>query len=258
MTEPTGAERAKLLARLRALRAMTVENGCSEEEAMVAAQRADELMQKLGVDATEEDVKGDRYGARKRPLNGNIQRKSEHEVRWVCESIARFCDCRVWRGTGGAIVELIYFGTAEDTDTAHWLSDVIRAAMEQEFQGYLGSSMRNPHINGRSLRWDFMLGMAKRLCERLDAMTAARKAEIERSTQGTSRALVPVTKVRTVLEKYGEYCRKNNIQIGRGRASRGGGRSQGAYEAGRAAGDRVGFGRPVSGGGAGPFQIGKG
>lgn len=259
MTDTPGADRAKLFARLKALRAMTVENGCSEEEAMNAARKADSLMQQLGADATDDDVKGDKYGARKRPLNGNIQRKADHEVRFCTSAIARFADCESWgeqREGEGRI--LAFFGTAEDTETAHWLADVIRVSMETECHRYLASRDRDRHLHGRSVRPDFMLGMARRINERLDEMTRARKAAIREATAGTSRALVIVNKTQVVTEKYAQYLRDRKMVMGKRRTSRIGGRSAAAREAGMAAGDRVGFGRPVSGGSSGPAMIGRG
>jgi hypothetical protein len=56
-----GAARAKIAAKLRALLAMTVENGCTGAEAMIAAQKAAELMQQHDLTcASVEDVKADR------------------------------------------------------------------------------------------------------------------------------------------------------------------------------------------------------
>lgn len=61
--------RAKILIKLRALLAKTVSNGCTEAEALAAAEKASAIMEEYDLSYTDvEQVRDERYGARRRPL----------------------------------------------------------------------------------------------------------------------------------------------------------------------------------------------
>ena len=190
-----------------------------------------------------EEVKAERYGARKRPFNGTLRRRTPHESKWTFNALARFCDCKCWHSGS----ELVFFGSAPDTENAHNLADIIRMTMESEFQRYLGSYERDPSpsMHGRALRTSFMLGMARRVSERLDAMRAARGQRTQAAP--ASRALVVIAMQQVVTEKYAEYLRARGMRVGKARGGHVSNRSQDAYDAGAAAGGRVGLGKMIGG-----------
>ncbi len=234
--------RAKIVLKLRALLAKTVENGATEHEALAAAEKASELMEEYDLSYTDvEQVRDERYGARRRPFaGGTSRRRTHHEASMVHGAIQRFCDCKCWYSG----VELVFFGSETDTETAHHLADMIRVAMDREWASYLNSPQREQGVHGRSLRASFMIGMANRLNKRLDELKAARERNVNRSattagqTQaGTGRALVLVAKKEIVEERFA----KLGLKLGTKASGRTGGQSAGAYRAGQAAGDRVGL-----------------
>lgn len=248
MTTESKSRREAIMNKVRALLAKTVANGCTEEEAMAAAALADKLMQEhdLAYEDVEREVRDERYGARRRPFaNGNGKRRTAHPVQYCTHYIAQYFDCKVWcSGT-----ELIYFGSADDTELAHQMTDLLRLALDGEWSAYLNSPSRNPYVHGRTLRASFMAGMTRRLNDRLNQMKA------ERNAPSTGRALV-VVKTQVVNEKFVAYKREHNLNL-RSRSTTRTISSGAAYRAGQDAGSRVDLGGSKLGGGA-SARIGRG
>lgn len=242
----TGKDRrTAIIAKVQALFAKTVENGCTEAEAMAAASAASRLMKEhdLTYKDIEAELRDERYGARVRPMDSsNERRRTRHEVSLVCSNIAAYFNCRVWT-SGNSL--LVYFGSADDTELAHRLTDLIRVTMDTEWAAYLKSPHRDRFEHGRTLRTSFMVGMAGRLRERLDAMKAERD---QANAPSTGRALV-VVKNAIVAEKFAAYAKEHDLKLGGGRYRRY--RENGAHAAGRKAADRVDLGGgKIDGGGA--------
>ncbi len=230
-----------IIGRVQALLTKTVENGCTEAEAMSAAEAANRLMEEydLSYDDLEKEVREEKFGARRRPFGGGTyRRRTFHEV-WGCVgSIANYFDCRVWRNGS----ELIFFGSANDSELAHDYVDFLRIVMTGECAKYIKSPDRAPG-HGRTLRASFMMGMSMRIDERLREMKRSRTQHAD-----TSRALV-VLKGQIVTEKYGAYLRENNIRMGSVSGARYA-NSSGAYASGKTAGSRIDLGVGKIGSGA--------
>ena len=115
MTTEGKAKREKLLAKIRALLAMTEENGCTEAEAMSAAAAADKLLQEYDLTYSdvdmENEVRGERYGCRRKAFV-RPGCKTEHEVaRWCFQTLLRYFNCRGYADNDETSV---IFGTIED------------------------------------------------------------------------------------------------------------------------------------------------
>lgn len=242
------SRREAIIAKVKALVEKTVERGCSEAEAISAAALAGKPMREHDLEYRdiEREVRDERYGARSGPLDRSKPRRRTpllnetdaemHEVFLLCGEIAKFFDCEVW----GTENELTYFGSAHDTELAHRLTDLIRVAMDFEWASYLNSDRRDPTIHVRTLRTSFMVGMMRRLDERLKAVKQ------ERSGLPTGRTLVEV-KSAVVSEKFATFMRNSGLQLESVDVLEYDG-SNGAYTAGQAAGDRVSLGgRKISG-----------
>lgn len=238
MTDTTAADhlarRKSIAAKIRALLTKTVANGCTEDEAMIAAEHAGKLMEDydLEYEDIEAEVRTESYGARCREFckGGNGRRRTFHPVWTVTSAIAAFFDCRGWsRG-----LDLVYFGTETDTELAHGMTDLLRLAMDTECAAYLRSSLRSTATNTRTLRSCFMSGMADRLSDRLNELKRARTAP------ATGRAVM-IIKGQMTEEKFATYARQNGLNL-KMRASYANLRSEGAYRAGQAAAGRVDLG----------------
>jgi hypothetical protein len=211
--------RAAALNRIRALMAKTVANGCSESEAMAAAAKVSELMDRYGLTYSDFEIKQER--CRKRQATDR-----RHDVNLVACAIARFCNCRHWLEDG----RIQYFGLPVDVTIATYMTDLCRSAMDVGFKRFVASDLCPWEDDVRTLRKPFMVAMAYRLSERFDAMADAR-GRTAMTADGTS--LVVVTNA--VVEK--QYLALK-LKLTPGRAPRY--RDNAAAEiAGRAAGDRV-------------------
>lgn len=212
------ANRQAAIQRIRALMAKTVANGCSESEAMAAAAKVSELMDRYGLTYSDFEIKQTRCRQRQAT-------ERRHDVILVACAIARFCNCRHWL-EGGRIQ---YFGLPVDVTIATYMTDLCRSAMDVGFKRFANSDLCPWDRDVRTLRKPFMVAMAYRLSERFDEMAASRA----RATTADGTSLVVVTNA--VVEK--QYLALK-LKLTPGRAPRFHNDAE-AESAGRAAGDRV-------------------
>jgi hypothetical protein len=228
------ADRADIIRRIQALQAKTLANGCTEAEALAAASLAGKLLVEHGLAMTDIQIQ-----ERKDCERGDIKtgRKRSHEIQYCVMAIGVFCDCKAWKSGGN----YSFFGFPEDVQTAIWLYNMIFASMGHELARYKATYPTGD--KGRSKRQShaFLLGMANRVAQRLRAMKREQDVQTQAST---GRALV-VVKGAVVASEFA----KTGMRLGKsgGQTSS---RDYNAYSAGQRAGDRVGFNRPVSHGGA--------
>jgi hypothetical protein len=144
-------------------------------------------------------------------------------------AIAEFCDCRVWREKDAAgEMRYVFFGLASDIEVAHYLTELIDAAVRTELGRYKTSSEYRQfrHQDRHLANASFALGMVASIADKLVAM----KAERDHVGETTGRALVMVKA--SVVEA--EFA-KLDMNL---KTARGGRRmvSMTAYEAGGVAG----------------------
>jgi hypothetical protein len=224
--------RDNLLDKIRALLSKTTENGCTEQEAMAALEKARAMMDAYEV--TEADLqltKAEAAVLRSEPAGS----RDPHNIKWyLCSGVADFCDCKAWRSrkTGG----LVFCGMLSDAQFATWLLDSLAGFVQGELVKHLMGNLA-PKGERRFVINGFVMGCTARISSRLEELTRQSKA----AAVGNSRALV-VTKtaaIKSTMEKAG-------IKLRSGRASSR--RIDGnSYRAGQSAGDRASFGRPVNG-----------
>ncbi len=223
----------KVKARIRALAEKTVSNGCTEAEALAAAEMVGRLLERYALSMQEIDVRAAECvqveirlpGMRRRPIDGCVP------------AIARFCDCKVWLARDAAGAAYAFFGFAPDTEMAAYLYTVVDRAMASEALRFKAAARLSGTVLARAGR-SFQHGMAARLAERLEAMHQAREAAVgARRATGTALILI---KHQVVAEAF----RAAGVRLRSG----GGGRlriNPSAYRSGIAAGDRINLERPV-------------
>lgn len=226
-------ELAKVKARIKALAEKTVSNGCTEAEAMAAAEMVGRLLERYALSMAEIDVREERCvqvevalgGKQRRPIDGCVP------------AIARFCDCKVWLSRGPSGVGYTFFGFEPDTEMARYLLQVIDRAMRAETTLFKQGLTRAKGVALRKAGNSFEHGMANRIAERLEAMHATREAAVAaQRTTGTALILV---KHRVVDEAF----RETGIRLVSASSLRR--RINAAYRQGMAAGGRVNLDRPV-------------
>jgi hypothetical protein len=223
------ADLDRLVQRIQALRAKTVEQGCTEQEALAAAEKVAELLDRHGLSLSELEL-------RRQPCEGigiDTGRRRAAPIDDCVPGIAEFFDCRVW-GEKAASGELryVFFGLTGDVEAAHYLYDLIERAFETETERFRAGGIYGEALSRdrRSATNSFQIGLARGIRARLRELREAREAALRGSS---GRDLVPIkaSVVEDELAKLGLTLRA------RSRASRRYVLTD-AYEAGHKAGKR--------------------
>ncbi len=163
----------KLKTRIQGLRAKTTENGCTEAEALSAAAKVAELLDRYDLSLTDVEIR-----------DGPCERR-EYETRRnkriplddCIGAVANFCDCRVWRekNTAGD-ARYVFFGLRSDVEVAHYLTELIDTAVRSELGRYKTTAdyQRFRHQDRHMANASFTLGMVASIADKLTAMKAGR------------------------------------------------------------------------------------
>jgi hypothetical protein len=226
--QPDLAALDKLKTRIQALRAKTIDNGCTEDEALSAAAKVAELLDRYDLSLTDVELRAapcerrtfETYRKKRIPLDDCIG------------AIAHFCDCRVWREKN-AIGENIYvfFGLRSDIEVAHYLTELIDTAVRTDLGRYKTSAAYGKfrHQDRHLANSSFTLGMVASIADKLVQMKASR----DRVNETTGRGLV-VLKTSVVDAEFDKLDLKLKSTRSNSRMV-----SMTAYEAGGAAGESL-------------------
>jgi hypothetical protein len=226
---PADAELDKVLARIQALRAKTVDRGCTEEEAIAAAGKVAELLDRYGLSLGEVELKDQACEG----FGVDTGRRRFGPVDDCVPAVGAFCDCRVWseKAADGRI-RYVFFGLPADVAGARYLYELVERAFATETDLFKRSELYAGHRSNerRSATQSFQTGLAHGIARKLDELHRRRE---EAMRTETGRDLVPVKE--GVVED--ELAR-----LGLRFHARGGGRGRyvlpEAYEAGQEAGER--------------------
>lgn len=235
--------RIKLIERIKALQARTLDNGCTESEAMTAANLCARLMAEHDLTMTDVEIGDERCQI----SYLDTGRKSNHEIQFCIGAIARFCDTEIWISKRDGTQNYVFFGMAKDTDFAKFLHNTVKNAMDMELTSYKIRCVELGELTGRRQSHSFLLGMAVRIGERLNEMKKENQRDILQTT-GRDLVVVKNSVVKSQFAELGLKLRKG------GNGSRSG--DSNSMAAGKSAGNRVGFNRPVGGNSSG-YYIGN-
>lgn len=192
-------ELSTILKIIRDLTNKTVEKGCSEHEAMAAAQKVGSLLKTYNLSLTEVFVEETSCVTKDIP----IKTKNRHPINLCMMALADFCDCKVYFYSG-KVRSYKCFGMPSDTELFAYLYSVIKSSMDMETLKFkISDPIYLSTLRGcKTLTVSFQKGMACRIHERLSVMTKQRKNE-ERQNCSTSTSLVVVknTKVEDEFKK---------------------------------------------------------
>ena len=190
------------MTRIRGLLAKTIENGATEAEAVAAAGKARELMDRHRLQMTDIEIREEPVVKEKFDRPTRVKLTAVDGCR---RGIERYCGVRVWwqmkfirdetfrkgrtfvRDRDGKVYsgewrrKLVIFGLKADVEMAHYLYDLIAGAIRVELErsGY----------RSRDDRASFQVGMAARINGRLISMA---HALTPRAKTATGTALVVV------------------------------------------------------------------
>lgn len=234
-------KREELLAKIRALLSKTIEAGCTEGEAMLAFQKAKAMMDVH--DVSDEEL---RLTREEKATAHVYEERDPHGVkRGLAYAVHKFTGTLGWtyRGEGKRAT----CGLPADVEFAEWLLGMLDAFVKREYVRFAITSASGEDKERRAAMRNFIQGCTVRISERLIEL-----AEPPKRQTANARALV-ITKQAAI-----EKCLENEgIKLGRSRASTFSVRDYAAYEAGKAAGERASFGRPVTGK-ASVLRLGRG
>lgn len=225
-------EKERIAERIRALLRKTVGSGCTEAEALAAAELAGKLMDKYQLSMSDIELQGEET-AHDHVKTG---RKELGAMDIVAGAVGRYCGVKTWYSDDDGTVERHFFGLRVDVDLARWLYAMIGAAMRHDWLTYSFQAMVGTHRRDNDRR-RFERGFADRVASRLDAMRRDRQEESR--SAGRDLVVVKNAVVEAAFNALGFHL-VDGEPIRPTTANN-------AYAAGVAAGDRAPLARPVAG-----------
>lgn len=181
--DPTALD--KLKRRIQGLRAKTMDNGCTEAEALLAAAKVADLLDRFDLALSDVEL-------RDAPCEQSAyetRRKKRIPLDDCIGAIAHFCDCRVWREKNPAgEARYVFFGLRSDIEVAQFMTELIDNAVRSQLGLYKASEAyrRFRHQERHVANSSFTLGMVASIADKLVAMKAGRDA----ANKSTGRDLV--------------------------------------------------------------------
>jgi len=163
----------KLKTRIQGLRAKTTENGCTEGEALSAAAKVAELLDRYDLSLTDVEIRDAPCERREYETRRNKRIPLDDCI----GAVANFCDCRVWREkTPAGDARYVFFGLRSDVEVAHYLTELIDTAVRSELGRYKTTAdyQRFRHQDRHMANASFTLGMVASIADKLTAMKAGR------------------------------------------------------------------------------------
>ena len=175
----------RLKTRIQGLRSKTTDNGCTEAEALLAAAKVAELLDRNDLSLTDVEIRNAQCEQRVYAP----PRKKRIPLTDCIGEIANFCDCRVWREKShSGEARYVFFGLRSDVEVAHYLAELIDNVVRSELGRYKNSAdyRRFRHQDRHVANASFTLGMVASIADKLSAM----KRERDAVKNGTGRDLV--------------------------------------------------------------------
>ena len=228
-------ELKKIKLKIFALAQKTIENGCTEHEAMSAMAMVGRLLSQYNLNMSEIDVREQIC----KTLNIPTNRANRHPITFCIMSLSKLFSAKVWQNKSyTAGISFSFFGQENDLIMIEYLYKIILAAMDNESIRFKHSPLYIASSNRKGAYVSFQQGMAHRVSERLAEMKNEQNAEMAASYTG-SRDLV-VLKDQLVTEEFVKLNMKLKKSTVQARV-----RNGSAYNSGRSAGDKVNLSRPI-------------
>lgn len=220
----------KTLVRIQGLRGKTVERGCTEAEALLAAGKVAELLDRYGLLLSEVDIK--KQSCSSEGIETIRRRRSALDN--CVGTIAAFCDCRAWHEkTREGYIRNIFFGLPADVAGAHYLYEKIDEAFDTETKNFKHSTFYNRcnSEHRRRATSSFQLGLGHGICTKLDKLKKSRNTTV-RATGGRNLVLIKNSVVDDELANLGLNLRTSRANSGKRVFSQ-------AYHSGRVTGESI-------------------
>jgi hypothetical protein len=232
------AELDKVLARIQGLRAKTVDRGCTEEEAINAARKVAELLDRYGLELGEVDLKAQACEG----FGVGTGRRRMSPIDAAIPSVGAFCDCRVWaEKTAAGEIRYVFFGLPADVAGARFLYERVARAFTDESEAFKRTKLYAGHDSGerRAATTSFQTGLADGIVRKLKGLREERETTMRRTT---GRDLVPL-KEGVIEDELGRLGLRFTYRSQRGRSV-----LRRAYAAGKVAAERFTVEERLAGG----------
>ncbi|MGH6798569.1 MAG: DUF2786 domain-containing protein, partial [Roseiarcus sp.] len=228
-TGTADANLERLVQRIQGLRAKTVEQGCTEQEALAAAEKVAELLDRYGLSLSTIEL----HRQACQGVGIDTGRRRLGPIDECVPTIAAFFDCRAWsEKSASAPIRHIFFGLRADVEAARYLYDLVELAFATEtalftrgeLYAELGSGERRSATNS------FQIGLGRGIIAKLHSSRQAREAALA-ATSGRELGPIKTSVIEGELAKLGLHFRSRARVAKRYVMTD-------AYEAGEAAGRR--------------------
>jgi hypothetical protein len=236
------ADRNSIIEKIKALLAKTTANGATEAEMMSALDKASAMIDAFEITNAELQVaKEEAAMLHADPPDAN----DPHKIKWrLGYGVAQFCGVEIYRSRHETGLRCI--GMPSDVHFAMWLLDNLADFVFAELYAHLIGCLA-PKSERQVIIRSFTAACCDRISDRLLALVERSKAA--RTSNGRELVVIKDAAIRAFMKEKGIHLRSCSV----GSPSN---VNAAAQAAGRAAGDRAAFGRPVTGA-AGVLRIGR-
>jgi uncharacterized protein DUF2786 len=227
------ADRNSVIEKIKALLAKTTANGATEAEMMSALDKASAMMDAYDISDAELQVAKDEAAM----LHADPpDLKDPHKIKWrLSRGVSEFCGVQIYRSRRETGLKCI--GMPSDVQFAMWLLDNLADFVFSELYAHLIGCLA-PKSERRIIIRSFTAACCDRITDRLLALVERSKAA--RTTNGRELVVIKNAAIKTFMKEQGIRLRMcSGYSPSTVDAA--------AQAAGRAAGDRASFGRPVTG-----------
>jgi hypothetical protein len=236
------ADRNSIIDKIKALLAKTTANGATEAEMLSALDKASAMMD--AYDITDDDVKIARDEAVMQHADAP-DLKDPHKIKWrLSYGVAEFCGVRIYRSRHETGLKCI--GMPSDVQFAMWLLDHLADFVFAELYAHLIGCLA-PQSERRVIMRSFTAACCETIADRLLALVE--RSKTARTSNGRELVVVKDAAIKA-------FMKDNDIRLYTCSGYSPSNSDAAAKAAGRAAGDRASFGRPVSGP-AGVLRLGR-
>lgn len=227
------ADRNSIIEKIKALFSKTTANGATEAEMMSALDKAAAMMD--AYDIPDEEVRLTKE--EKATLHADPpDLKDPHGIRWrLTYGIGKFCGVQIYRSRGETGLKCI--GMPSDSQFAMWLLDNLADFIFTELYAHLIGCLASKSER-RVIARSFVEAACERIAERL--LELVERSKKARTNNGRELVVAKDAAIRAFMNDH-------NIRLGTCSGYSPTTVDAAARSAGRAAGNRASFGRPVSG-----------
>lgn len=224
------SNRENIFNKVRATLSKTVDNGCTEAEALLALSMAEKLMEEHEI--TVDDLKLDNETA----IIGISDAKDPQNIRWkICYAVGRFTETKPF----GHKKRVKFAGLKSDVDFAVWLVETLTEFVRAQLKNYMWSNGFQKIQGNERVRIvnSFVYGCCNRINSKLAELTDKRQVVVNSNALVLAKnALIEDAMKDLNIGKADNRGRKASVY-------------RDVFSDGQKAGDKASFGRPIETGG---------